>query len=127
MEESMECIDNYKNNFIRINQEDFPVFCSLIERMAYIRININLEIMKYELAEKIFNETEFKLDLFKHTLYLNRFDKLNDGFIKVIESFEKYSLYLGLIRLHEICREYKEIIPDEFNAGRFINIEAKFL
>lgn len=122
----VELKDCYQNNSILI--KDFQSLYLLKDKISHIRININLEIMKYEVAEKIFNATDFKLDLHKRILYLHRFDNLTDGFIKVYNSVVgKDPIFSQLLTMYNIFNEYGSDKLNEYCAGRFIVIETKFL
>lgn len=120
-------IDIHKPHLIHLNDEGYPFFCTIIDKMDAVRINIDLEVMKYELFEKIINKTNFKLDLDKKILYLDNHELLEDGFMSAANiQGSRHILHSKILIMQEICYNYKDIDTSEFNAGDYITIEPMF-
>lgn len=117
----------YKEHLIQLNQDDYPFFCTILDEMDSVRINVDLEILKYELAEKIFSKSRLKLDLSKKVLYLHGHAITPDGFIEAENSYgNRHILYSEILRIQEICYDYKYKNSIEYEAGKYITIEPRF-
>lgn len=120
-------IDIHKPHLIPLNDEGYPFFNTIIDNMDAVRINVDLEVMKYELFEKIINNTNFKLDLDKKILYLDKHELLEDGFMLATNTEgSRHILHEKILIMQELCYSYRDIDTREFNAGEYITIEPMF-
>lgn len=114
----------YKEQFIHLNEDNYPYFSSIIDEMEYVKITIDLEIMKCELAERIFKESKLRFDLNKKILYINGHEITDNGYIKAENYYgNNHILYSEILRLQEIYSDYKRIHPMNSDEGKFITIQ----